>query len=104
MNQSDRSSLLPVNRARRWLSLPILWIACCLSATAADPPDTTVALTAQEQNWLHAHPVVTLAIDDQNPPLNFRRADAEGPSYAGATIDYLNLMARKAGFRLQLEG
>jgi len=73
-------------------------------AHAADPPKPQLLLTPAEQAWLQAHPTVTLSVDEGNPPLNFRRADAEGPSYAGVTIDYLQLIARKGGFAIKLEG
>ncbi len=89
-------------------------LACCLALLAAVPwpgavraADATmprIVLTPAEQAWLNAHPTVTLAIDQFNPPLNFLRSDAEGPSFTGATIDYMNLVAQKAGFDVRYEG
>src|SRR6185369_3347052 len=71
----------------------------------ADAPEGRIGLSPAEKEWLRAHPVVTLSLDEVNPPLNYRRADAEGrPSFAGANVDYMNLIASKAGFSLRFEG
>jgi signal transduction histidine kinase/DNA-binding response OmpR family regulator len=63
-----------------------------------------VALTQVEQDWIRAHPVVTLALDQGNPPLNFRRADTDAESFAGASLDYANLIAAKTGLTLRFAG
>src|SRR4051812_32724849 len=65
---------------------------------------SSVALTQLEQDWVRAHPVVTLAVDQANPPLNFRRADTDAESFAGASIDYANLIAAKTGLKLRFAG
>ncbi|WP_182165543.1 transporter substrate-binding domain-containing protein [Rugamonas brunnea] len=62
-----------------------------------------VALTPQEQAWVRAHPVLTMALDQFNPPIAFRRADSEG-SYAGACYDYAELVARKTGLKFRYQG
>ncbi|MBA5690210.1 transporter substrate-binding domain-containing protein [Rugamonas apoptosis] len=62
-----------------------------------------VVLTPQEQAWVRAHPVLTMALDQFNPPIAFRRADSEG-SYAGACFDYAELVARKTGLKFRYEG
>ena len=72
-------------------------------AQQARPPE--VQLTTQEMSWLRAHPEVTIALDEFNPPLNFRRADAQAEaSYSGASVDYVNLIAQKTGLKLRLKG
>jgi signal transduction histidine kinase/CheY-like chemotaxis protein len=84
-----------------------LLLGCFLAAVSAQdgkPGEATVALTPQEQAWLHAHPVVTIALDQFNPPMNFRREDGEEGSFSGASVDYVNLIARKTGLTLRLEG
>lgn len=83
----------------KWLCL--LAGVLAFSAMAADAP---VALTPSETAWLHKHPVVTLALDDANAPLNYRRADAQSASYSGASLDYMQLIARKTGMQLRFEG
>lgn len=58
-------------------------------------------LTKQEQNWLRTHPSITIALDDQNPPMNFR--DTKG-SFSGISIDYLNLISKKIGIKINFWG
>ena len=76
-------------------------VLCAGPARAAPAP---VALTPAEQAWLHAHPQVTLTLDQNNPPLNFLRADADGNSYAGVSVDYANLVASRTGLNFKLVG
>ncbi len=78
--------------------------AAVLQVRAAEPPQASVALTALELAWVRDHPVVTLAVDQANPPLNFRRADTDTDSFAGASIDYANLIAAKTGLKLRFAG
>lgn len=54
-----------------------------------------------ERVWMSQHPTITVALDDANPPLNFRQNDG---TYAGISVDYLRLIAAKAGLTLQLTG
>ncbi|MES2125697.1 MAG: transporter substrate-binding domain-containing protein [Pseudomonadota bacterium] len=75
-----------------------------LSARQASETEARVALTPAEQAWLASHPVVTLALDQDNPPLNFHRADGDADSFAGASIDYANLVAKKTGLKLRFAG
>jgi signal transduction histidine kinase len=63
-----------------------------------------VALTQQEQDWLQAHPVLTMALDQNNPPMIFRRNDADGTSLAGACYEYAELVARYTGLQFRYEG
>jgi ABC-type amino acid transport substrate-binding protein/nitrogen-specific signal transduction histidine kinase len=79
-----------------------LWLLAVAAAPQAWAQ--TVALTAAEQAWLKAHPQLTLALDQFNPPLNFRRADGNENSYAGASIDYAQLVARNTGLTFQFAG
>ncbi len=81
------------------LTLPVSVLAQSRPEGAAQ-----VALTPAEQAWIASHPVVTLTLDQNNPPLNFRRVDSADDSYSGASIDYLNLVARKTGITLHLVG
>jgi len=47
------------------------------------------------------HPTTTIALDDANPPLNFRQSDK---TYAGISVDYLHLIAAKAGLKIEFSG
>jgi signal transduction histidine kinase len=79
---------------------------CCALPVCAQPASAGphVALTQQEQDWLQAHPVLNMALDQHNPPMIFRRADADGASYAGACFEYAELVARYTGLRFRYEG
>ena len=63
-----------------------------------------VELTAQEQAWIKAHPLLTMAADENNPPMLFRRVDGDRTSFGGACYDYAVLAARNAGLTVQYEG
>lgn len=85
--------------------LPLAIMACTLHAgPVAAQGDERAVLSDAEQAWVRAHPVVTLAVDQNNPPLNFRREDADTASFGGASIDYVNLIARKTGLTVRFVG
>src|SRR5262245_22812983 len=96
------------NRLARPAAPVVVALACAVCAgwlpaqSAAVSSD--IGLSPAERAWVQKHPVVTLALDDANPPLNFRRVDAQGESFAGASLDYANLVAKKAGLTLRLTG
>ncbi|WP_161974441.1 transporter substrate-binding domain-containing protein [Piscinibacter terrae] len=94
---------------RAFASLPawgVLLLALCLAwPRGSAAAEAKLPLSPAEQAWIAVHPVVTLAIDEVNPPLNYKRGDSQGqPSFAGANIDYMDLIAQKAGFKLHYEG
>ena len=60
-----------------------------------------IPLTPEELDWLQKHPVLTLSVDDGNPPLNFRDAQGE---LTGISIDYMKLIAQKLGITFEFEG
>lgn len=68
---------------------------------APSPDPITDSLTEQEQLWLTRHPVITLSLDERTPPLNYR--DEQG-NLIGISIDYLQLIEKKLGIRLELVG
>ena len=53
------------------------------------------AYTEQESAWIENHPVITLAIDNTYPPLNFY--DHETKEMSGLCVDLAKAFARKAG-------
>ncbi|WP_170304300.1 transporter substrate-binding domain-containing protein [Duganella radicis] len=63
-----------------------------------------VTLTPQEQAWIKAHPLLTMAADENNAPMIFRRADGDRGSFGGACYDYAALAARNAGLTVRYEG
>ena len=84
---------------RRWCAAGML---ACAVLTSAPARAAEVTLTESEQAWLRAHPEVTVALDQDNPPLNFRRVD--GDTMSGASVDYARLVAAKTGLRLRWVG
>ena len=82
--------------AARWLMLALaLWLPLATSAQTA-----TVPLTADEQAWVAAHPVIRLASDPVWAPVDF--LDAQG-MHQGMTADYVALLNRKLGLDMRWE-
>ncbi|MBC7623748.1 MAG: PAS domain-containing protein [Aeromicrobium sp.] len=72
---------------------------CLLCLTAADSTSTgssafLASLTAEEREWLHAHPVIRVVQDPNWPPIEF--ADKSG-NPTGMTKDYLTLIEQRLG-------
>lgn len=57
----------------------------------------TVQLTADEQQWISAHPDITVCPDPEYPP--FEYFDNRG-NYQGISADFLNLIAEKTGLHI----
>lgn len=83
----------------------ILSLLFSLKAIETDPFSIEkvqqLQLTASEKNWLSEHPSITIALDDQNPPMNFK--DSAG-RYTGISIDYLKLISKKTGLKINFWG
>ncbi|MFA9215677.1 MAG: transporter substrate-binding domain-containing protein [Sphingomonadaceae bacterium] len=84
--------------------LTTLCVAAAFCCSAVAQPLARVALTQQERSWMQAHPVLTMALDQQNPPMIYRRADGDGNVFAGACFDYAELIAEYTGLQLRYEG
>ncbi|MFO7976994.1 MAG: transporter substrate-binding domain-containing protein [Candidatus Hydrogenedentota bacterium] len=65
------------------------------------PGESSLDFTAAERAWLDSHPMITLAIDDDYPPKNYRNEDGE---LVGISIDYIRLFEEKLGIEIRLEG
>lgn len=61
----------------------------------------TILLSDTEKAWLSAHPTLMLALDEVNPPMNFLQSDG---TFAGLNVDYAQLIAKKAGLRVEFRG
>jgi signal transduction histidine kinase len=103
--------LFPKGTAKMSTATRLLASFLCLAAICgvdatrhASAQAAGVVLTAPEQAWLQAHPVITMAADENNPPIMFRRADGDRASFSGACYDYAALAARNAGLTVQYEG
>ncbi|MCP4351072.1 MAG: transporter substrate-binding domain-containing protein [Desulfobacterales bacterium] len=60
-------------------------------------PHPEISLTPEEQNWLKAHPVIRVANEPDYAPFDF----IENGRPAGFSIDYLNILAEKAGIHFE---
>ncbi len=65
-------------------------------AAALPEKETRVALSAQEQAFLKAHPVIRVHNEKDWPPFNY----FEYGSPRGLSIDYMNLVAEKLGIKV----
>lgn len=72
--------------------LLLLFFAVTLSAAV-------LSLTPEEKQWLNEHPVLTASNEFYWPPFNFVQDDKA----SGFSIDVMNLMADKAGFRVDYQ-
>ncbi len=73
-------------------------IGCVIMLLVIAPAQakTALSLTAEEQEWLAAHPVLSAHNEQNWPPFNFY---AQGMPQ-GFSIDYLNLLAQKIGITI----
>lgn len=55
------------------------------------------SLTPQEREWLHSHSTITVSNERDWPPFDF----IQNGKPSGLGIDYIELIARKAGFKVQ---
>jgi ABC-type amino acid transport substrate-binding protein len=67
-------------------------------STAALSGKDKVSFTEAEKRWLDAHPVIRVSNEPDYAPFDF----IENGKPAGFSIDYLNLVARRAGLRLRI--
>lgn len=76
------------------LSLSLLLLTSSLSLFAQ------VESSPEEKAWLEEHPVITLAVDSHNPPMNYLNDSGQ---MQGMTIDYMELISRKLGVTFQYD-
>lgn len=78
---------------------------CAQAAPQPEAPATQTAasldLTAAERAWIESHPSITLAVDDEYPPKNYRNEDGK---LVGISIDYIRLIEERLGIEIRLEG
>ncbi|WP_342116128.1 transporter substrate-binding domain-containing protein [Pseudoduganella sp. OTU4001] len=84
---------------RSLFQLLLVWLVAAMPSLALG--QQRIVLNEQEAAWLRAHPTVTIALDDTNPPMNFRTAEGD---FRGLGIDYTDLVARIAGLKVRYVG
>lgn len=82
-------------RQKGLLILLAIFVLLAGSAPATAEP---LQFTPDEQAWLRAHPVVRVGTDPTYPPFEF----SENNVYQGMAYDYLQLVARRLGIRVEL--
>jgi len=65
------------------------------------PSQGSVSFTETEEDWIKANPIITLALDENNPPMNF--SEPRG-GFSGISLDYMQMIAEKTGLYLQYRG
>lgn len=60
-------------------------------------PAEPLQLTAKEQAWLQAHPIIRARISSSYPPFEFY----ENKKYQGMAYDYIELIAKRLGVRIE---
>jgi ABC-type amino acid transport substrate-binding protein/DNA-binding response OmpR family regulator/anti-sigma regulatory factor (Ser/Thr protein kinase) len=74
------------------------WIPGGVTEELELPAPPPLALSAEEQAWIAAHPVVRVAPDPHFPPLEMV---AEDGGYRGLVADYLELIAERTGLHFE---
>ncbi|SHJ89730.1 extracellular solute-binding protein, family 3 [Desulfatibacillum alkenivorans DSM 16219] len=78
--------------------LMLLWIpAPVFSADNEKTGRGALALTDEEQAWLNAHPVIRVSNELDYAPFDF----VEYGKPRGFSVDYFNLVAERAGFKVE---
>jgi len=78
-----------------------IFVALFLSQITLVSAFSRIELTEEEKKWLRDNPVLTIALDNGNPPMNFQHSDG---SYKGISVAYNNLIAEILGVELVLKG
>lgn len=60
----------------------------------------SISFSGDETLWIQNNPVVTLAIDNTYPPLNYID---ENKNLTGLSVDYVRYIAKKAGISVQFD-
>jgi PAS domain S-box-containing protein len=76
-------------------------IVCTLMVLTSTATAKNPAYTEEEMAWINRHPVITLAIDNTYPPLNYVNENGE---LTGLCVDFVNAFAKKAGVKVEFEG
>ena len=84
-----------INKKKSIFLICLLVLLHCTTQLLAAGEAASVDLTPEEKAWLNKHHIVRARVG-KSPPLHFFDGKARGIS-----IDYLNLIAKRAGFGVQ---
>lgn len=84
-----------------------IWIAAVLFLLVASPfgcsrdevEDGSTPLSAQEREWIAAHPVIRLAPDPYYPPIEYFDENGE---FRGVAADYIELISQRLGIYFEI--
>ena len=82
-----------------WMLSIFLLCVCLVAIVHRTIAQEVPLLSAQERNWLAAHPVITLAADPDYPPIEYFDENGE---YCGIAADYVALIEKKLDFRFKI--
>ena len=81
--------------------LIFLSFALPIQTLGREEPTSADLLTDDERAWLQANPQITLAFGDAGPPFTFIDEDGQAK---GLFIDYVHLIEKKLGVKIELQG
>lgn len=90
-----------LNKAIESYSEPEMNALIAKWVTGSSPKKNVISFSSEEEAWISNHPVITLAVDNTYPPLNFE--DEEG-KITGLSVDYINAFIKKAGLKVNYKG
>jgi PAS domain S-box-containing protein len=64
------------------------------------PEPKRLELSITEQEWINAHPIITVGVDGQWPPIDYINEDG---NHSGITADYLKIISERLGIQLKIE-
>ncbi|MEJ2566575.1 MAG: transporter substrate-binding domain-containing protein [Gammaproteobacteria bacterium] len=77
----------------------VLFTGTCLGGKVAHPGNSPgLVLTAEEQRWVNAHPVIRVASDPDYAPFQFKNDAGES---VGLANDYLEIISQNLGIRFE---
>ncbi|MCW8945421.1 MAG: transporter substrate-binding domain-containing protein [Sedimenticola sp.] len=97
LGMQDAKKLGPIYWATELLCLLLVLLLLGLSNRAAFAASHIDHFTPAEQAFIKTHPVLRVHNETDWPPFNFN----ENGRPAGYSIDYMNLLAEKTGFRVE---
>jgi polar amino acid transport system substrate-binding protein len=81
------------------ITLATLLLGALLNFAPAQANPTTLTLTAQDQAWLEAHPLIRIAVDPNSPPFEWLSEDGQ---HQGISADLLKLIEQKLAVQFEV--
>lgn len=75
------------------------WVPVQPAPASPDAGAAPVVLTAEEEAWIRAHPVIRLGIDPEFAPFEYFASDG---TYSGIASDYVRIVSRRTGLNMKV--